>query len=71
MSQRQAAKALGVSQEQVRRDLTPRVSEVTLGVIKAERRAQRELELAVKQQALPSKNRASPSPIQNSTRPMR
>jgi N6-adenosine-specific RNA methylase IME4 len=55
MSQRDAAKALGVGQAQIRRDLSPKGSETKQkGSTKAERRAERELELASAQTALPS-----------------
>jgi N6-adenosine-specific RNA methylase IME4 len=54
MSQRQAAKALGVGLGTVQRDLTQSGSESDpKRVTKADRRAQRELELATKQAALP------------------
>lgn len=56
MSQREAAKALGVGQTQIRRDLNQNGSEVSQkGSTKAERRAQRELELANNQTALPTR----------------
>ena len=46
MSQREAAKALGVGQTQIRRDLTPNGSQTSQkGSTKAERRVQREFEL--------------------------
>lgn len=55
MSQRQAAKALGVSHTQVAKDLAPKLPESGNKVAtKAERRAQRELELASEQTALPN-----------------
>jgi N6-adenosine-specific RNA methylase IME4 len=55
MSQRDAAKALGVGQAQIRRDLSPKGSETKQkGSTKAERRAERELELASAQTALPN-----------------
>ena len=55
MSKRQAAKALGVSQTQMQRDTNPNGSETNQkGSTKADRRAQRELDLANKQTALPS-----------------
>jgi len=55
MSQRQAAKALGVTHTQVRRDLAQDVPEDgTKRSTKAERRAQRELDLASAQTALPT-----------------
>jgi hypothetical protein len=56
LSQRQAAKALGVSQTQVRRDLSPNGSKSEpFRLTKAERRAEREAELGAKQLALPTK----------------
>lgn len=56
MSQRQAAKTLGVGLGTVQRDLTQSGSEGDpKRVTKAERRAERELELASKQTALPTK----------------
>src|SRR5262249_36945367 len=57
MSQRQAAKELGVGQTQIRRDLSPKGSqdEPERRATKAERRAKRELELASKQTVLPDK----------------
>ena len=58
MSQRQAAKALGVSHTQVAKDLASGNKVATDGnkrTTKAERRAERELELAGKQAALPQK----------------
>jgi N6-adenosine-specific RNA methylase IME4 len=55
MSQRQAAKALGVSHTQVAKDLAPKLpNDGNKVATKADRRAQRELELAGKQAALPS-----------------
>jgi N6-adenosine-specific RNA methylase IME4/predicted XRE-type DNA-binding protein len=55
MSQRQAAKALGVSQSTVRDDVSRNSSEPSKNhSTKAERRAERELELADKQAALPT-----------------
>jgi N6-adenosine-specific RNA methylase IME4 len=55
MSQRQTAKALGVGLGTVQRDLTHNESESDpKRVTKAERRAEREAELAAKQTALPS-----------------
>jgi N6-adenosine-specific RNA methylase IME4 len=56
MSQRQAAKVLGVKHTTIQRDLAHNVPATgTQRASKAERRAQRELELAVKQVALPNK----------------
>jgi N6-adenosine-specific RNA methylase IME4 len=56
ISQRQAAKVLGVTHTQVRRDLAQDVPQSgTKRSTKAERRAERELELADKQTALPAK----------------
>ena len=56
MSQRKAAKALGVSRETVRRDMTLDVSKGdTKLATKAEKRAAREIELAAKVVALPAK----------------
>lgn len=56
LSQREAAKVTGVSQMQVRRDLKPEVSKSeTKRLSKADRRAQREAELAEAQAALPQK----------------
>jgi N6-adenosine-specific RNA methylase IME4 len=56
MSQRQAAKALGVSHTQVQKDLaTNDAGSGNKVATKAERRAQRELDLATKQTALPHK----------------
>jgi N6-adenosine-specific RNA methylase IME4 len=56
VSQRDAAKALGVGQSQIRRDLNPNGSEANQkgSTTKADRRAQRELDLAAAQTALPS-----------------
>jgi N6-adenosine-specific RNA methylase IME4/DNA-binding CsgD family transcriptional regulator len=56
MSQRQAAKALGVAEGTVRNDLRNNSAESAqkLRATKAERRAERERELAAKQAALPS-----------------
>jgi hypothetical protein len=56
MSQRQAAKVLGISQSTVRNDLSRNysISEQKL-LTKAERRAEREAELGAKQLALPTK----------------
>jgi len=54
MSQRQAAKALGVSHQTVMRDIGPKGDkDGPERTTKAERRAQRELDLASKQTALP------------------
>ena len=54
MSQRQAAKLLGVSHTQIQKDVAPNVPKSGKKVAtKAERRAQRERELADKQTALP------------------
>lgn len=57
MSQRQVAKALGVNQATVSRDLMQKASKGDAKRIttKAEKRAQRELELSTKQTALPAK----------------
>jgi N6-adenosine-specific RNA methylase IME4 len=59
MSQRQAAKALGVDEGTVRGDLrknsAPSAEKSRTSQTKAEKRAQRELDLASKQVALPSK----------------
>jgi N6-adenosine-specific RNA methylase IME4 len=57
MSQRAAAKALGVGKGTIHRDLTQKGAESApeRGATKAERRAERELELASKQMALPDK----------------
>ncbi len=56
MSQRQAAKALGVSQRSVGRDVRQGASKGEANrLTKAERRAAREVELAAKQTALPTK----------------
>lgn len=57
MSQRQAAKALGVSHQTIMRDVDQDGPESgpERTTTKAERRAQREAELAAKQQALPAK----------------
>jgi hypothetical protein len=56
MSQRQAAKALGVDQKTVSNDLRKNFSKSEEKFrTKAERRAERELELAANQTALPDK----------------
>lgn len=56
MSQRRVAKVLGVSHTQVAKDLAPKLPKDGNKVAtKAERRAQRELELAGEQAALPNK----------------
>lgn len=55
MSQREVAKALGVSKSAINRDVSQNGTEASrTGSTKAERRAERELELACKQAALPS-----------------
>ena len=55
-SQREAAKAVGISKSQLNRDVSPKGTEMSQrGTTKAERRAKRELELATKQTALPTK----------------
>ncbi len=56
MTQRAAAKVLGVSQTQIARDLNPNGSETNQkGSTKAERREQRESDLALQQMALPDR----------------
>jgi N6-adenosine-specific RNA methylase IME4 len=56
MSQRQAAKALGVGKDTIRRDVAQNAPESgAMRATKAERRAEREIELAAKVVALPTK----------------
>jgi len=58
LSQRQAAKVLGVDEKTVRKDMRTKSAESAdkVRTTKSERRAQRELELAGKQAALPQKH---------------